>query len=60
MNQDELTKLGCQVVVVSFGQREGAVRWKSKEEANCPFPVYLDRERKSYSRFNMRRSIAKV
>jgi len=56
--KETLESLGCRVVIVSFGLRKGAERWK--EETNCPFPVFLDEERKSFGYFGMQRSMAKV
>lgn len=50
--------MDCQVVIISFGIRQGALRWKS--DTSCPFPLYLDQERLLYSRFGMKRSVAKV
>jgi len=54
----ELAGLGVSVLVVSFGQREGARRWA--EETKCPFPVLLDPHRKIYQAFGLYRSVFKV
>jgi hypothetical protein len=51
-------KFGCQVVIISFGLQEGALRWKN--DVSCPFQIYLDPERKLYNFMGMQRSLAKV
>jgi len=55
--KDKLTALGCQVVILSFGVREGAERWKT--DTQCPFPVYLDQGRSAYHSYGMLRSLSK-
>lgn len=53
-----MAALGCKVIIVSFGEREGALRWKN--DTNCPFNIYLDQDRKLYFALGMHRSLAKV
>lgn len=56
--QNELVALRCQVVIICFGERKGALRWK--EDTSCPFPIYLDPGRNMYRQLGMKRSLAKV
>lgn len=50
--------LGGGVVVVSFGVKEGAQKWK--EDTKCPFPMYLDTDRNLYRAFGLNRSLSKT
>ena len=39
----EFDKAGAQIVVVSFGSRDAAIKWQ--QETSCLYPVLLDPER---------------
>ncbi|XP_043217155.1 uncharacterized protein LOC122379213 [Amphibalanus amphitrite] len=54
----EFGRLRCSVLVVSFGAREGALRWLA--DTGCEFPLLLDPERQLYRALGLARSIAKV
>jgi len=56
--EDKLKVLGCQVVIISFGHKEGALSWKN--DTACTFPIFLDPTRSLYTHFQMKRSLAKV
>jgi len=56
--QTEFAQLGCSVLVVSFGGREGAHRWLA--DTGCPFPLLLDPARELYTQLGLARSISKV
>lgn len=56
--EEDIKALGGKVVLISFGVREGALRWL--EETKCPFPMLLDSKRKIYAEFGLGRSVAKV
>ena len=58
-SQAEFDRLGCSVLVVSFGGREGALRWLA--DTGCQFPLLLDPERRLYKAMGLGNgSIAKV
>lgn len=50
--------LGANVVVISFGCKEGAEKWL--KETKCKYPMLLDAERKVYSFFGLKKSVYKV
>ena len=41
--QDEISRAGGQVLIVSFGERAGALQWI--EETHCPFDMVVDEKR---------------
>lgn len=49
---------GCKVAIVSFGQQEGAKDWLAQTKTKLH--LYLDSERKLYSKFGLARSVVKV
>jgi len=52
--QEELKKLGVQVILISFGPAEVAKDWL---EETCPsFQLLLDPERKAYRTYKLKRS----
>ncbi|CDQ59637.1 unnamed protein product [Oncorhynchus mykiss] len=53
-----LDACSVQVVVVSFGCREGALHWLA--ETGCQYDMVLDPHRKVYSAFGLRASLKKV
>ncbi|XP_064859344.1 uncharacterized protein LOC135561558 [Oncorhynchus nerka] len=53
-----LDACAVQVVVVSFGCREGALHWLA--ETGCQYDMVLDPHRKVYSVFGLRASLKKV
>jgi len=55
---DRLTQAGVRVVVVSFGNMEGARDWLAT--TGCSLSMYLDTDRKVYRELGLHRSIAKV
>jgi len=52
------TSADCRVVVVSFGNSEGAQNWL--EQTKTCLSLYLDPQRKLYLKFGLARSIKKV
>ncbi|KAL3873170.1 hypothetical protein ACJMK2_036318 [Sinanodonta woodiana] len=46
------------VIIISFGLREGALKWM--QETQCPFDMLLDAGRKVYHAFGLKRSVYKV
>lgn len=52
------TSAGCRVVVVSFGSSMGAENWL--EQTKTGLSLYLDPNRKLYSKFGLARSVMKV
>ena len=46
------------MLVVSFGGREGALRWLA--ETGCEFPLLLDPERSLYKFFGLPKSLVQV
>ncbi|KAK4319943.1 hypothetical protein Pmani_009145 [Petrolisthes manimaculis] len=56
--QSELGSAGCSVVVVTFGEERGAVRWQ--QETKCPFQYYRDQTRSLYTFLGLRRSVKAV
>lgn len=51
--QGELGAAGCSVVVMTFGGKNGAVRWR--QETECPFPYYRDVKRGLYTFLGLKR-----
>jgi len=47
-----------QIVVVSFGVKEGAHKWI--KETKCPYKLYLDPDREIYCKLGLRRSVSKT
>lgn len=56
--QEEFQKLDAQIVLVSFGVREGALNWLS--ETGCPFTMLLDQSRQLYHLLGLKQSVFKV
>lgn len=56
--QAEFSRLGCAVLVVSFGGAAGARRWL--EDTGCHFPLLLDPDRRLYRALGLTRSVGKV
>jgi len=55
---DRVTQAGIRVVVVSFGNMQGARDWLAT--TGCSLSMYLDTDRKLYRDLGLHRSIAKV
>lgn len=53
-----MATVGADVVVVSFGDRKGALMWRQQTE--CAFTVLLDSARQLYNLIGFKRSAAKV
>ena len=51
----EFERVGCQVVVVASGPREGGLRWI--QEYGCSLPLLLDQKLLLYKLFGIRRLI---
>ena len=51
----QLQALGCQVVIVAQGTKESGVQWK--KESDLPFTLLIDRDRKLYRLFGLRRQL---
>lgn len=49
-------KLGCQVVVVASGNREGGLRWF--QEYTCSLPMLLDQDLQLYKYIGIRRLLS--
>jgi len=47
-----------QVIVVSFGNVEGAKKWL--QDTKCEFRMFVDPERRLYNALGLKRSVAKV
>lgn len=56
--QEEFQSLGARIVLVSFGVREGALKWLT--DTSCPFDMLLDKGRQTYHMFGLKRSVFKV
>lgn len=56
--QEELVEAGAKILIVSFGERSGALKWI--EQTDCPFEMVLDSRRKIYHAFGLTRSVYKV
>lgn len=57
-NQSHLEAVPVKVIVISFGCREGALRWL--QETGCPYSMLLDPNRKLYHAFGLGKSVEKV
>ncbi|KAK7487088.1 hypothetical protein BaRGS_00021583 [Batillaria attramentaria] len=55
---DEFQKRDAAIVLVSFGEREGALKWLA--DTGCPFDLLLDKSRQLYHSFGLKRSVYKV
>jgi len=55
--QEELEEQSCSVVIVTFGDRENALKWK--EEMKVDFPMFIDAERNFYKTLGFNSSISK-
>jgi len=53
--QDELSRLNTQVLVISFGADYWARAWR--EETQSPFPLLLDPQRSIYRAYGLERSL---
>lgn len=58
MVKDELSDESCAVVVVTFGDRDGALKWQ--EETGCTYPLVMDPERNIYKLLGLTRSFEKA
>ncbi|KAK3094020.1 hypothetical protein FSP39_023027 [Pinctada imbricata] len=63
--EDEIHSLESQIIsqrgsimIVSFGVREGALRWL--EDTKCQYPMLLDHKRQLYNLFGLKRSVYKT
>lgn len=45
-------------MVVSFGERHGALLWR--QETSCPYPVLLDGSRQLYKLLGFKKSVSRV
>lgn len=54
----EFEALNGKVIVVSFGNVEGAQKWL--QDTNCEFRMFVDPGRQLYNALGLRRSVAKV
>lgn len=54
----EFEAAGSNVIIISFGKKDGAERWL--ETSGCSFPMYLDRERNLYQKFSLPKSMKQV
>jgi len=54
----EFEALNGEVIVVSFGNVEGAKKWL--QDTNCEFRMFVDPARLLYNAFGLKRSVAKV
>lgn len=57
-SQDEISAAKGKIIVITFGLREGALRWL--DDMKCPFPFLMDHSRKLYHYFGLKRSVLKV
>lgn len=57
-SQEEITSTNGKVMVITFGLREGALRWL--DDMKCTFPFLIDQHRKLYHFFGLKRSTLKV
>ncbi|KAK6180779.1 hypothetical protein SNE40_008768 [Patella caerulea] len=56
--QEEISNAKSRVLLISFGVQEGAQKWL--EEMNCSYDMLLDKDRKVYQAFGLKRSVFKV
>lgn len=54
----KFSNVGCRVVIISFGQEEGAKDWLLQTKTKLH--LYLDSDRTLYSKFGLARSVVKV
>lgn len=57
-SQDEISTANGKVIVITFGLREGALRWI--DDMKTSFPLLMDQHRKLYHFFGLKRSVVKV
>lgn len=57
-NHEQLINAGVKILIVSFGEQAGAIKWL--EQTQCPFDMVLDGERKIYQAFGLSKSVYKV
>lgn len=55
--KEDLHDQSCTVLIVTFGNKEGARRWIS--ETKCSYPVVIDEERNFYKLLGLNRSTKK-
>jgi len=53
-----MSQAGGQVLIVSFGERAGALQWI--EETHCPFDMVVDEKREIYQAFGLKKLFSKV
>lgn len=56
---NEFSDLNFQIIIVSFGELNGACRWYNEQQIN-DFDMVTDQERKIYQMFDLRKSYYKV
>jgi len=58
--KEKLIASDCQLVIIGYGNVASANSWKNDVSGAFDFPVYLDIDRVSYTRFGMKRDFSKV